>query len=41
VIAKVREMEKAILDEINPSQIDAKQQRDALDELLQQLQTAV
>jgi chromosome segregation ATPase len=41
VIANVREMEKAILDGINPSQVDAKQQRDAVDELLQHLQTAV
>ena len=40
-IANVRETEKAILDGINPSQIDAKQQRDAVDELLQRLQTAV
>jgi hypothetical protein len=40
-IAKVRETEKAILDGINPSQLDAKQQRDAFDELLQRLQTAV
>jgi hypothetical protein len=41
VIANVREMEKAILDGINPSQLDAKQQRDAVDVLLKQLQTAV
>ena len=41
VIANVREMEKAILDGVNHSQLDAKQQRDAFDELLQRLQTAV
>ncbi len=40
-IANVRDMEKAILDGINPSQLDTKQQRDAVDELLQRLQTAV
>ena len=41
VIANFREIQQAILDEVGNPQVNAKEQRDAVDVLLQQLQCAV
>jgi hypothetical protein len=36
-----RDLQQAIVDDINIPQVNAKEQRDAVDTLLQQLQTAI